>query len=54
MFEFCGQFGEDIYIFNRFINKINDSWTFVELGAINGITYSISLFLKNILILKVY
>lgn len=41
-----------IYIYNRFINKINDSGTFVELGAINGITYSISLFFEKYLNFK--
>lgn len=52
MYEFCSQFGEDMYVFNRFINKINDTGTFVELGALNGITYSISLFFERYLNFK--
>jgi len=38
------QFGEDMYIFNNFINVNTHDGTFIELGAMDGHTYSISYF----------
>jgi FkbM family methyltransferase len=43
------QFGEDMYIFNNFINVDSPDGTFVELGAMNGITYSNTYFFENVL-----
>lgn len=45
--KFYGQFGEDIYIYNKFINIENPYGTYVELGAINGVTYSITKFFED-------
>ena len=46
------QFGEDMYIYNNFINQISPDGTFVELGAMDGITYSISYFFEKTLMFK--
>jgi FkbM family methyltransferase len=46
------QFGEDMYIFNNFINCISPDGTFVELGGMDGITYSISYFFEKSLMFK--
>lgn len=37
---FFGQQGEDIFIFNHFLNVYNESGIFVELGGMDGVTYS--------------
>ena len=37
---FYSQQGEDIYIYNNFINKFCSDGIFVELGAMNGLIYS--------------
>lgn len=44
---FNSQFGEDIYVFNNYINKYTQDGVFVELGAMNGITYSNTFFFEN-------
>lgn len=37
---FTSQFGEDIYIYNNYINVFTSDGIFVELGAMDGVTYS--------------
>jgi FkbM family methyltransferase len=49
MLSFNSQFGEDIYIFNRFINNYRQDGKFIELGAIDGISYSITYFFEKFL-----
>lgn len=40
MINFTSQFGEDIYIYNNYVNVPDSTGVFVELGAMNGYTYS--------------
>jgi FkbM family methyltransferase len=47
MFHFTSQFGEDIYVYNNFINVFNNDGIFVELGAMDGIIYSNSNFFEK-------
>lgn len=49
MFIFFSALGEDIYIYNRYINKYNTTGTFIELGAYDGIYCSNSLFFERYL-----
>ena len=44
---FYSQQGEDVYIFQNFINKSCPDGIFVELGAMNGITYSNTKFFED-------
>jgi len=44
---FYSQQGEDIYIYNNFINKICPDGLFVELGAMDGIVYSNTKFFED-------
>lgn len=46
---YFSQQGEDIYIYYNFINKITPDGIFVELGAMNGITYSNTKFFEDTL-----
>jgi hypothetical protein len=46
---FYSQQGEDIYVYHNFINKIAPDGIFVELGAMNGITYSNTKFFEDTL-----
>jgi len=49
---FYSQQGEDIYIYNNFINKICPDGLFVELGAMDGIVYSNTKFFEDQLKMK--
>ena len=49
MHTFYSQQGEDIYVYRNFINKIAPNGIFVELGAMNGITYSNTKFFEDTL-----
>jgi hypothetical protein len=40
------QFGEDMYIYNNFINVYSSDGIFIELGAMDGCVYSNSFFLR--------
>lgn len=44
---FYSQQGEDIFIYRNFINRVVPDGIFVELGAINGITYSNTKFFED-------
>ena len=44
---FYSQQGEDIYIFNHFINKPRSDGIFVELGAMDGVTFSNTKFFED-------
>uniref|UniRef100_A0A6C0HAN4 Methyltransferase FkbM domain-containing protein n=1 Tax=viral metagenome TaxID=1070528 RepID=A0A6C0HAN4_9ZZZZ len=44
---FYSQQGEDIYIYNNFINKIVPDGTFIELGAVDGVIYSNTKFFED-------
>ena len=46
---FYSQQGEDIYVYHNFINKVAPDGIFVELGAINGVTYSNTKFFEDTL-----
>ena len=46
---FYSQQGEDIYVYRNFINKIAPDGIFVELGAMNGVTYSNTKFFEDAL-----
>jgi hypothetical protein len=46
---FYSQQGEDIYIYNNFINKIVPDGTFIELGAMDGVIYSNTKFFEDTL-----
>lgn len=46
---FYSQQGEDIYTYRNFINKYTPDGIFVELGAMNGITYSNTKFFEDTL-----
>lgn len=46
---FYSQQGEDIYIYRNFINKQVPDGIFVELGAMNGVTYSNTKFFEDTL-----
>jgi hypothetical protein len=46
---FYSQQGEDIYIYRNFINKPVPDGIFVELGAMNGVTYSNTKFFEDTL-----
>jgi hypothetical protein len=37
---FYSQIGEDILIYNNYINKIKNDGTYIEIGASDGLTYS--------------
>lgn len=52
MYVFYSQQGEDTYIFKHFINKINPTGLFVELGGMNGLTYSNTKFFEDTLAFK--
>ena len=41
------QQGEDIYMFKHFFNKKVDDGVYVEIGAVNGVTYSNSKFFED-------
>ena len=43
------QFGEDMYIYNNFINIHSPDGTFIELGAMDGYSYSNTFFFENTL-----
>jgi len=47
MYTFYSQQGEDTYVFKNFINKFNSSGIFVELGGMNGLTYSNTKFFED-------
>jgi FkbM family methyltransferase len=49
---FYSQQGEDIYIYRNFINKQVPDGIFVELGAMNGITYSNTKFFEDTLLMS--
>ena len=40
MKNFYSQQIEDLYVYNNFINKPNSTGIFVELGGLDGVTYS--------------
>lgn len=44
---FYGQQGEDVFIYNHFLNTKRTDGTFVELGGMDGITYSNSKFFED-------
>lgn len=44
---FYGQQGEDVFIYNHFINRKRSDGVFVELGGMDGITYSNSKFFED-------
>ena len=44
---YYSQQGEDIYIYYNFINKICTDGIFIELGAMDGITYSNTKFFED-------
>jgi len=44
---YYSQQGEDIYIYRNFINKVVPDGIFVELGAMNGVTYSNTKFFED-------
>ena len=44
---FYSQLGEDLYIYKNFINKKINDGIYIELGAMNGITYSNSKFFED-------
>ena len=46
---FYSQQGEDIYIYRNFINKERTDGIFVELGAVNGVTFSNTKFFEDTL-----
>lgn len=46
---FYSQQGEDIYVYHNFINKVAPDGIFVELGAMNGVTYSNTKFFEDTL-----
>ena len=46
---FYSQLGEDVYIYQRFINQIRDDGIFVELGGMDGVRYSNSKFFEDTL-----
>ena len=46
---FYSQQGEDCYVFNNYINIEREDGTFVELGAMNGLTYSNTKFFEDTL-----
>lgn len=46
---FYSQQGEDIYVYRHFINKVASDGIFVELGAMNGVTYSNTKFFEDTL-----
>lgn len=46
---FYSQQGEDIYVYRHFINKVTPDGIFVELGAMNGVTYSNTKFFEDVL-----
>ncbi len=46
---FYSQQGEDIYVYRNFINKIAPDGIFVELGAMDGLTYSNTKFFEDVL-----
>lgn len=46
---FYSQQGEDIYIYRNFINKERSDGIFVELGAVNGVTFSNTKFFEDTL-----
>jgi FkbM family methyltransferase len=47
MKSFYSQQGEDVYIYNNFINKVCPDGIFVELGAMDGICYSNTKFFED-------
>jgi FkbM family methyltransferase len=49
---FYAQQGEDIYVYNKFINRVTDDGVFVELGGYDGLTYSNSKFFEDTLKFK--
>ena len=49
MLTFYSQQGEDMYVFKKFINKMTPDGIFVELGALDGITYSNTKFFEDTL-----
>ncbi len=44
---FYSQFGEDIYVYNNYINKPTSDGKYVELGAIDGLLYSNTKFFED-------
>lgn len=44
---FFSQQGEDLFVSKKYINKKNDTGVFVEVGALDGITYSNTAFLEK-------
>lgn len=46
---FFSQQGEDVYILKNFVNKPTDTGRFVEVGALDGVTYSNTLFFEGAL-----
>lgn len=46
---FFSQQGEDLFVLKNYINKMNTTGVFVEVGALDGITYSNTAFLENCL-----
>jgi FkbM family methyltransferase len=49
MLTFYSQQGEDMYIYKKFINKLTPDGIFVELGGLDGITYSNTKFFEDTL-----
>jgi len=49
---FASQFGEDVYVLNNFINVNTSDGFFVELGAMDGYTYSNTRFFEEALEFK--
>ena len=46
---FFSQQGEDLYVLKNYINKKNPSGIFVEVGALDGIMFSMSRFFHKTL-----
>jgi FkbM family methyltransferase len=46
-FKYYSQNREDIFLYRNFLNKKVNDGIYVELGAMNGVTYSNTLFLEN-------
>jgi FkbM family methyltransferase len=44
---FRSQNGEDIYVYNNYLNKYRSDGVFVELGAMDGLTYSNTYFFER-------
>jgi hypothetical protein len=49
MLTFYSQQGEDMYVYKKFINKVANDGIFVELGGLDGITYSNTKFFEDTL-----